>query len=204
VPAPATMSGLEIEICPSGARHDVPDEGGDWWQGSWRSHTHHPPHTAAHPHEHRHQSAWPHVAVVGRPVADSMIYSAVYPGRVPGATTCGYARMIRPRSPLPSSAGASRLPRGPPPGVGRSFSAHIWHSPDKRAWCGVGPRPAGTRGRYLGSAGLQKRGPAQPPKLSRPGGSSCAQGSLTAGAHHAPSAGRARRCGCQPTLRTAN
>ncbi|MDT4907272.1 MAG: hypothetical protein QOI69_513, partial [Pseudonocardiales bacterium] len=37
VPAPATLAGVEIEICPSGARHERPDEGRDWWQGEWRS-----------------------------------------------------------------------------------------------------------------------------------------------------------------------
>jgi hypothetical protein len=79
VPAPATMSGLEIEICPSGARDDVPDEGGDWWQGTWRSHSH-DRHIAGHPHEHPHRSAWPHVAVVGRPVGNAMVHSAVFPG----------------------------------------------------------------------------------------------------------------------------
>jgi hypothetical protein len=79
VQVPAELAGVEIEICPSGARHDVPDEGGDWWQGDWRSHSH-PPDTGAHPHVHHDRSAWPHVAVIGRPAAESTVYSAVFPG----------------------------------------------------------------------------------------------------------------------------
>lgn len=93
VPAPATLAGVEIEICPSGARHERPDEGGDWWQGEWRSHSR-PPHTA-HPHDHPHQSAWPHVAVVGRPVAGATAYSAVFPGLRSGQ----YDLWLRPDEP---------------------------------------------------------------------------------------------------------
>jgi hypothetical protein len=94
VPAPATMAGLEIEICPSGARHGRPDEGGDWWQGGWRSHSH-PSDTGAHSHAHPHQPAWPHVAVIGRPIADAIVYSAVFPGLRSGR----YDLWLRPDEP---------------------------------------------------------------------------------------------------------
>jgi hypothetical protein len=89
VSAPAELAGREIEICPSGARHDVPDEGGDWWQGEWRSHSH-PSGTGAH--VHHHGSAWPHVAVLGRPAAGVTVHSAVFPG-----LRCGYYELwLRP------------------------------------------------------------------------------------------------------------
>ncbi|MEP7178074.1 MAG: hypothetical protein ABI775_03200 [Pseudonocardiales bacterium] len=92
VPTPASMAGLEIEICPAGTRHERPDEGGDWWQGEWRSHSH-PPHLAAHAHSH--QSAWPHVAVLARRVADTTAYSAVFPGLRSGQ----YELWLRPGGP---------------------------------------------------------------------------------------------------------
>jgi hypothetical protein len=79
VQMPAAMAGLEIEICPAGTRHESPDDGARWWHGDWRSHSH-PPHTAVHPPVHPHRSAWPHVGVVGRPVAETTVYSAVFPG----------------------------------------------------------------------------------------------------------------------------
>ena len=76
ISAPAAMAGVEIEIRPSGASLDEPDEGAGWWQGEWRSaQDHHHPHG----HEH-HQPAWPHVAVLGRPVQAGIAYAAVFPG----------------------------------------------------------------------------------------------------------------------------
>lgn len=93
VSTPDTIAGREIEICPSGARHGLPDDGGDWWQGDWRSHSH--PHSLTHPHEHTHRAAWPHVAVLGRPVADAIAYSAVFPGLRSGS----YDLWLRPDEP---------------------------------------------------------------------------------------------------------
>ncbi len=77
VSAPPAMVGLEIEICPAGARDGEPDDGGDWWQGEWRAHSHPAGITADHAHHH---SAWPHVAVLGRPAGGKTAYSAVFPG----------------------------------------------------------------------------------------------------------------------------
>lgn len=98
VQAPAAMSGLEIEICPAGARDGVPDEGGDWWQGDWHSHSH-APHDGAHQHVHEHQPAWPHVGVVARPAADTTAYSAVFPGLRAGR----YDLWLRPDEPTAMS-----------------------------------------------------------------------------------------------------
>lgn len=53
VSVPAQLAGTELEICPAGRRGDVPDEGGDWWDGDWRT---------PHVHPHQHGPAWPHVA----------------------------------------------------------------------------------------------------------------------------------------------
>jgi hypothetical protein len=91
--APAAMAGLEIEICQAGTRHAEPDEGAGWWQGDWHSHSH--PHTAAGAHEHTRHPAWPHVAVIGRPVAGGTEYSAVYPGLREGR----YELWVRPDGP---------------------------------------------------------------------------------------------------------
>jgi hypothetical protein len=74
VTAPAAMAGVEIEICPAGARERQPDDGRGWWQGDWHNHPH------DHDHDHDHAAAWPHVAVVGRPHGDRTTYAAVYPG----------------------------------------------------------------------------------------------------------------------------
>ena len=46
VSAPDAMGDVEIEICPSGARNEPPDDGGDWWQGEWHAHAD----SAAHDH----------------------------------------------------------------------------------------------------------------------------------------------------------
>jgi hypothetical protein len=103
VTAPAELAGAEIEICPSGAREQVPDEGAQWWQGAWRSHgaaddshghdhshddshdhshddAHDHSHDDAHPHDHHAGPAWPHVAVLGRPTGAGIAFGAVYPG----------------------------------------------------------------------------------------------------------------------------
>jgi hypothetical protein len=88
--APASMAGLEIEICPSGARHNVPDEGGDWWLGDWHTHGH-----DGAGHAHSHGPAWPHVAVIGRPVVGELEYCAVYPGLRAGS----YDLWVRPDGP---------------------------------------------------------------------------------------------------------
>ncbi len=81
--APPTMAGVEIEICPSGARHSRPDEGAGWWNGRWRHHAHAAP-TTSEPHEHSHgdsaNPAWPHVAVIARPTPDGARHCAIYPG----------------------------------------------------------------------------------------------------------------------------
>lgn len=74
--ASASMVGAEIEICPSGSRQQTPDDGVGWWHGDWHSHSHAEGDTS----EHRHDPAWPHVAVLGRPTANGTEYSAVYPG----------------------------------------------------------------------------------------------------------------------------
>ena len=74
--APAEIAGVEIEICPAGARRGRPDDGRGWWQGDWHSH----PHPATPGHAHADSPAWPHVAVLGRPHGDRTTYAAVYPG----------------------------------------------------------------------------------------------------------------------------
>ena len=76
VMAPSAMAGVEIEICPAGARDEPPDDGRGWWQGDWHSHAH----SHEHGHTHANAPAWPHVAVVGRPIGDRTSYAAVYPG----------------------------------------------------------------------------------------------------------------------------
>jgi hypothetical protein len=86
VTASAALAGAEIEICPAGARANIPDEGAGWWQGEWRGHSPAAGHSHSHSHAdgHRHQHdtgpAWPHVAVLGRPTGDEIAYGAVYPG----------------------------------------------------------------------------------------------------------------------------
>jgi len=106
VTAPRSLAGNEIEICPAGRRAQTPDEGADWWDGDWRSHSHqhehehahqHAPGDAApgHGHSHGHGPAWPHVAVIARPVAIGTEYSAVYPGLRSGR----YELWLRPDGP---------------------------------------------------------------------------------------------------------
>jgi hypothetical protein len=75
VSAPAELAGAEIEICPAGRRRDVPDEGGTWWQGEWRSHSHSSAHI-----EYAQRAAWPHVAVLARRTPAVTGFAAVYPG----------------------------------------------------------------------------------------------------------------------------
>lgn len=91
---PAHMAGMEIEICPSGSRHDMPDEGGDWWDGQWRSH-HHPAPESGHEHHHHEGRAWPHVAVIARPSPVGTQHTAVYPGLLQGT----YDLWVRPDGP---------------------------------------------------------------------------------------------------------
>ena len=91
VSAQASMAGLEIEICPAGARHDTPDEGAGWWAGDWHSHAH----AAGDRPEHAHSPAWPHVAVIARPIVGGTEYSAVYPGLRQGR----YDLWLRPDEP---------------------------------------------------------------------------------------------------------
>lgn len=79
VAAPRSMVGVEIEICPAGARNGSPDDGGDWWDGDW--HSHHHDHNDGHGHAHGHGAAWPHVAVLERPQGDGRLAPvAVFPG----------------------------------------------------------------------------------------------------------------------------
>ncbi len=93
VSMPAELVGMEIEICPSGARGGVPDEGADWWDGDWHS-DHHHDHSEA-DHQHEHQAAWPHVAVIARPSPTGTQNSAVYPGLKEGT----YDLWVRPDGP---------------------------------------------------------------------------------------------------------
>jgi hypothetical protein len=84
VSTPAELAGVEIEICPVGARDGIPDEGGDWWVGEWRSSGHPHAHDHDHPHDHDHSHddgpAWPHVAVLARTALSSGGSAAVFPG----------------------------------------------------------------------------------------------------------------------------
>jgi hypothetical protein len=81
---PPDLDGAEIEICPAGRRNGPPDEGGDWWQGEWRSHRH--------SHEHAHGPAWPHVAVLPRPMGAGIGHAAVFPALRQGS----YEVWVRP------------------------------------------------------------------------------------------------------------
>jgi hypothetical protein len=92
--APAELAGAEIEICPAGCRNGAPDEGGDWWDGQWRSHSHgaesrsHSHGAESRSHSHgaaggqpgHHGPSWPHVAVLGRRTPTGTRYGAVFPG----------------------------------------------------------------------------------------------------------------------------
>lgn len=73
------MAGWEIEICPTGARDQVPDEGADWWDGDWHSHPHRHG-DRSHDHDHAAGPAWPHVAVIARPTPGGSEHCAVFPG----------------------------------------------------------------------------------------------------------------------------
>lgn len=99
VSTPPSMAGVEIEICPAGARDDTPDEGHGWWQGEWRSH-HHP-----HPHDqHSLAPSWPHVAVLARPTPNGTQYAAIYPGVREGR----YELWVRPDGPTALTVTARR------------------------------------------------------------------------------------------------
>jgi hypothetical protein len=90
VTAPADLVGAEIEICPAGRGQDAPDEGGDWWQGEWRSARHEHAHPSRH--AHTYAPAWPHVAVVRRPTSAGFGHAAVFPALRNGA----YELRLRP------------------------------------------------------------------------------------------------------------
>ncbi len=90
VSTPADMAGVEIEICPAGARGQVPDEGVGWWEGSWRSHHH----------DHGHGPSWPHVGVLPRTVASAGQFAAVFPGLRAGR----YDLWIKPDQPTALTA----------------------------------------------------------------------------------------------------
>jgi hypothetical protein len=106
VSTPPTMAGLEIEICPAGRRDHQPDEGTGWWSGEWRQHhenhagEHRHDHEHGHEHGHEHHAhghgpAWPHVAVLSRPVPSGSAHAAVYPGLQAGR----FELWVRPAEP---------------------------------------------------------------------------------------------------------
>lgn len=94
VSTPSHMLGVEIEICPSGARDQVPDEGAGWWEGEWHAHDQ-ASQDPAHHHHHDAAAAWPHVAVIARPSPVGTQPTAVYPGLKEGA----YDLWVRPDGP---------------------------------------------------------------------------------------------------------
>lgn len=100
VSTPAGMAGVEIEICPSGARHTVPDEGGQWWDGDWHPHDHSPSGAEPGAHHHHDGPAWPHVAVIARPSPVGAQHTAVYPGLLAGT----YDLWVRPNGPTALTA----------------------------------------------------------------------------------------------------
>jgi hypothetical protein len=86
VTTPAGLRGAELEICPAGRRAGMPDEGGDWWPGEWRSHPHPHPHSGpGHRHPHPAGPSWPHVAVLRRPAGSGPEWAAVFPALREGA-----------------------------------------------------------------------------------------------------------------------
>jgi hypothetical protein len=96
IAAPEVIAGRELEICPTGHRPQVPDEGAGWWDGDWHSHPH--PHDHAHSHAapaHSQGPAWPHVGVIARPAASGVRFSAVFPGLRTGR----YDLWVRPDGP---------------------------------------------------------------------------------------------------------
>jgi hypothetical protein len=95
ISTPAALAGVEIEICPTGRRYETPDEGGDWWWGQWRGHSHETHSHDAHGHDahgHHHGPAWPHVAVIARPTPVGTEHAAVFPGLRDGS----YDLWVRP------------------------------------------------------------------------------------------------------------
>ena len=108
VTAPTSMIGLEIEICPAGARDQVPDEGGTWWEGEWHSHQH----------AHSHGPAWPHVEVLERPHGDGRLAPvAVYPGLLAGR----YELWRRPNEPTALTIDVT----------GAEITTATWPDPDR-------------------------------------------------------------------------
>lgn len=96
VSTPAHLAGVEIEICPAGARGRVPDEGAGWWEGSWRPHHH--DHAEGHEPV---EPAWPHVGVLPRnSTADAGQCAAVFPGLRAGR----YDLWIKPDQPTAVTA----------------------------------------------------------------------------------------------------
>jgi hypothetical protein len=102
VSTPADMAGVEIEICPVGARNELPDEGAGWWHGEWRSHSHDDG-TQGHVHSQHAGPAWPHVAVLGRPTLQGTAHAAVFPGLRTGS----YELWVRPDEPTALTATVS-------------------------------------------------------------------------------------------------
>ena len=87
VTTPASLAGVEIEICPAGARTQPADDGADWWSGDWH----------AHGHSHAHGRAWPHVAVMSRPTSEGRPQQRSSPGCGPVSTRSGCDRLNPPR-----------------------------------------------------------------------------------------------------------
>lgn len=85
--ASPALDGAEIEICPAGNRDEQPDEGRGWWSGEWRG--------EGHEHDHGDEAAWPHVAVVKRPMLGGPRFAAVFPGLHEGR----YELWLRPSHP---------------------------------------------------------------------------------------------------------
>jgi hypothetical protein len=83
VTMPAAMEGVEVEIRPLGAAAPAAD------------HDHHHDHDHDHRHDHGH-GHFVHVAVVGRPVNGTVLYSLVYPELA--ADT--YELYVRPAGPV--------------------------------------------------------------------------------------------------------
>ena len=77
VTMPATMVDVEIEIRPVGAA-DAPTGGHTHSHDGHHSHHHHDDHGHGHKHH-------PHVAVVGRPTAEGVAYTCVFPELLEGS-----------------------------------------------------------------------------------------------------------------------
>ena len=80
VTMPADLIGIEIEIEPVGQQLHGANHGHDHGHDHEHGHAHGHGHEHAHGHSHR-----PHVAVVGRPVGDTVVPSLVFPELVAGS-----------------------------------------------------------------------------------------------------------------------